>query len=289
MAATDPLFLDIPFAPEPHRLAYHRWGDENSEHTVLCVHGLSRNSRDFDFLAEALAERYHVIAPDMPGRGDSDWFMHPANYNYQTYLTDLQYLLHALEISRVHWIGTSMGGILGMMMAGARPGLIESLLLNDVGCIVAKEGLKRILSYVGIKMQFDSLPEAQAALRTVCAPFGIREEKHWQHLFTHSIRQAQNGSAHFTYDPMIAAAILSVPDIGLVQDVNLWPLWEAVKPIPTLVIRGAESDILRKQTALEMQAAHPNLTLHEVPATGHAPALMDAGEIEFIQRWLIER
>lgn len=284
--APDSLFLDVPFAPEPHRLTYYRWGNPKAAQTVICVHGLTRNGRDFDFLAEALAEHYQVIAPDMPGRGESDWLATPALYNYQTYLFDLQCLVYALELPNVHWVGTSMGGILGMMMSGAMPGLLTSLVLNDVGCVVAKQGLKRILSYAGIKMHFASRAEAEAALKNVCAPFGITEEKHWQHLFAHSLYETEDGKAHLAYDPAIATGV-AVADPSLVQDVNLWPLWETVKPIPTLLIRGETSDILTRETALEMKNTHPRLTLHEIKGAGHAPALMDAAQITTIKEWLL--
>lgn len=283
MAAADTLFLDVPFVPEPHRLNYRRWGDPQAEETVLCLHGLTRNAHDFDFLAEALAADYQVIAPDLPGRGDSDWFLSPALYNYQTYLFDMQCLIYALELPRVHWVGTSLGGIVGMMIAGAMPGMMRSLVLNDIGCVVSSAGLKRILSYAGIKMHFDSRAEAESVMRNVCAPFGIREESHWRHLLAHSIRETEDGKAHFIYDPAIAT---SIPLEDFVQDINLWALWEPVKAVPTLLIRGESSDILTRETAMAMQAAHPNLALHEVEGAGHAPALMDAGQIAAIKEWL---
>lgn len=279
----DALFLDVPFAPEPHRLTYRRFGNPQAKETVLCVHGLTRNAHDFDFLAEALNADYQVICPDMPGRGDSDWLMTPALYNYQTYLFDLQCLVYALELPRLHWVGTSMGGILGMMMAGAMPGLLTSLTLNDVGCVVSAAGLKRILSYAGIKMHFGSRVEAETALRAVCAPFGIGEEAHWRHLLAHSIRDTEDGAAHFIYDPAIATGI---PMESFVQDINLWGLWEPVKAIPTLLIRGETSDILTRETALAMQAAHPDLALHEIKDAGHAPALMDAAQITMVREFI---
>ncbi len=284
MAETELFFVDIPLAGAPHRLAGYRWGKEHSE-IVLCVHGLSRNAHDFDFLCNALQDKYQLLCPDMPGRGNSEW-LNPAFYNYQTYLFDLQCLLHAEGITRVHWIGTSMGGILGMMAAGAMPGMIQSLVLNDVGCVVAKEGLRRILSYVGTDMRFNSRAEAEATLRRICASFGIQDESHWQHVFTHSIRQASDGKFEYTYDPNITAGLV-VED--MVQDINLWPLWEPVKLIPTLLIRGAESDILTKETTEMMVLTHPDLVVHEVAHTGHAPMLMAAEQINLIREWLKEK
>lgn len=283
--AAELLNIDIPLAGQPHRLVCYRHGSPHME-AVLCVHGLTRNGRDFDFLASALQRNYQVLCPDMPGRGKSDR-LSPLYYNYQTYLFDLQCLLTSLGISRLHWIGTSMGGILGMMMAGAMPGLIASLVLNDVGCIVAAAGLKRILSYAGSTMEFPSRSDAEAALRDIFIPFGIREEAHWRHIFTHSIEDLLSGGARFAYDPAIAAGLGADP--ALAQDINLWPLWEAVKSIPTLLIRGAESDILTPETARQMQQNHPCLSLHEVASTGHAPMLMEPEQIAVIEAWLSER
>lgn len=268
-------FLDIPYEPEPHRLAYSECG--GGEETVLCVHGLTRNARDFDFLAEALADDFRIISVDMPGRGDSGWLKDGSLYNYQTYIFDIHYLLRRLNLSRVHWVGTSMGGIIGMMMAGT--GMIRSLVLNDVGCTIAREGLMRILSYAGQRMEFATRAEAEAETRKICAPFGITEEKHWQHLFKYGLRENR-----FAYDPAI---INGLPKQEVVEDIDLWPLWDAVKKIPTLLIRGERSDILRWETAREMEKTHPNLTFYEAANAGHAPALMADAQIAVLKEWLL--
>jgi pimeloyl-ACP methyl ester carboxylesterase len=280
------LTFDIPSSPQlftsSHRLTCYQWGDAHAKDTVMCVHGLTRNGRDFDFLAEALAKDFRVLAPDMPGRGKSEWLANPAGYSYPAYVADMQYMLAALKLSRVHWIGTSMGGIIGMMMANAIPGLLSSLVLNDVGCVVSAAGLKRIMSYAGIKMQFPSRTEGEATLRKICQPFGIRDERHWQHLFEYSLESAPDGGVRLAYDPNIAAAIPMAEPV----DIHLWGLWPTVIQIPTLLIRGVDSDILSPDTAWAMQAQHPRLTFYEVPEAGHAPALMADAQTHYVRQWL---
>jgi pimeloyl-ACP methyl ester carboxylesterase len=269
-----------PATLQSHTLSYLKWG--NAPDVVLCVHGLTRHARDFDFLAQALSEKYTVICPDMPGRGQSEWLREATDYNYATYLADIFYLLDSLNIKTAHWIGTSMGGIIAMMAAGLRPALIKSLVLNDVGCLIPAASLERILSYAGVKMQFANRQEAEQHLRVICKPFGITSEEHWQHLFTYTLRNLPDGTCSLHYDPNIITPLKTAE----VKDVNLWPFWEAVKPIPTMLIRGAQSDLLLAETAQQMKSIHPNLTLHDIQNAGHAPALMSQGEISLIRSWL---
>jgi len=280
------LTFTLPTSGQPesrHRMTCHQWGDPNARRTLLCVHGLTRNGRDFDVLAQAICGEYRVLCPDMPGRGDSEWLKEPQGYNYPAYAADIFYMLDALNITRLDWLGTSMGGILGMMAANLRPGLIGALALNDIGCIVSAAGLARILAYAGSSPVFHSRAEAEAALRERCAPFGIREEAHWQQLFAHSFQELPDGTLRFACDPAILASL--PPDSGS-KDIDLWPLWEKVREIPVLLLRGAQSDLLSHDTALAMQTRHPALTLHEIPETGHAPALMAQEQIEMVKQWL---
>jgi pimeloyl-ACP methyl ester carboxylesterase len=282
------LTFDVPgveaICTSPHRLVCFEWGDERAPKTIICAHGLTRNARDFDFLAAALAAGgYRVLAPDMPGRGKSEWLKNPAAYSYATYVSDMQFMLASLKLTRVHWLGTSMGGIIGMMLANAMPGMLQSLTLNDIGTLVSSAGLSRILSYAGVKMQFENRAEAEATLRKICQPFAISSELHWQHLFTHSLVDMPDGTVRFAYDPAIVGTLPRQDDI---KDIDLWGLWEAVKKLPVLLIRGAQSDILTRETAQAMQAQHPALTLYEVPNAGHAPALMSDIEIARIRQWL---
>lgn len=282
------LFFDVPLAGAEgtHRMAVYEWGNARSNSgTVFCVHGLTRNGRDFDVLANALSENYRVLSVDMAGRGKSEWLSDTAGYNYGSYAADINYLASQLQLSGVHWIGTSMGGILGMMLANSSPKLFKTLTLNDVGCLIPAAGLNRIMQYVGARSNFKTRELAEAELRNRCAPYGINSEEHWQDLFSHSIEETANGEFRLAYDPTIGKSLNANPGEP-VQDVNLWPFWEAVKKIPTLLIHGAQSDILTHQTAIEMEKTHPDFNLLEIDGVGHAPALMDAVQIEVIRKWL---
>jgi len=279
------LIFNAPNAGQPestHRLACWQWGDANASRTLLCVHGVTRNGRDFDFLARALCNDYRILCPDMPGRGQSEWLKDIKAYNNATYAADILYVLDQLKITRTDWVGTSMGGIIAMLVANMRPGLIGRLVLNDIGCIVSAAGLKRILAYAGTPEIFSTRAEAEAALRERFTTFGIKSEAHWQQLFAHSFQETAGG-IRFACDPAVIASIS--PD-DLAEDIDLWPLWQAVTAIPVLLVRGEESDILSRQTALNMQSRHPRLTLREISHTGHAPALMEDAQITMISDWL---
>jgi len=285
MLGAEPEFLqfDVPGVSGSHKLACTRWGNHNARHTVLCVHGLTRNGRDFDYLARALAEDYQVLCPDMAGRGKSQFLPDASGYNNASYVSDVVFMLAALGITHVHWIGTSMGGIMGMMAANSNPGLIDALVLNDIGALIPASGLARIRDIADFKTSFDTKEEAEAVFRKRCEHFGIREEAQWQQLLAYGIEN-RNGQFAFTYDPAIFSIGFS-KDAPL-ADVNLWPLWQAVTGIPVLLIRGMQSDILLHETAVEMQSRHPRLTFYEIADTGHAPALMDAKQIALIQNWI---
>lgn len=263
-----------------HRLACYQWGNPSSP-AVFCLHGLTRNGRDFDYLAEALSHDFFVIAPDMAGRGLSDTLQNPALYAYPTYVADCAALISQLGISKLHWVGTSMGGIVGMMMA-ALPGLMRTLTLNDVGCLIPASGLKRIFSYAGAKTSFTSRAEAENTLRKNAATFGIKTVEQWQHFFDITIVE-KGGIFTLACDPAITA---NFPKFEEVKDVNLWGFWEAMTKLPMLVVHGERSDILPKEIAQEMKAKHLDLTLYEVPGAGHAPALMDEKDTSFIHGWL---
>lgn len=278
-------FFDVPVlgANGTHRLAVHEWGKESAGETIFCVHGLTRNARDFDILAIALAEAdYRVLCLDVAGRGESQWLADPSHYSYPDYVSDILSLIPQIGLKKVHYIGTSMGGIIGMMLSNSAPQFIGTLTLNDVGCTIPAAGMRRIGEYVG-KNIFASRQEAEEALRARCCAYGITEEAHWQHYFTHGIEEANSSHFRFRYDPAIAVKIASLnPD----EDINLWPLWEGVKAKPTLLIHGEESDILTEETARQMQQSHPDLTLLEVPDVGHAPHLADATQINAIKTFV---
>ncbi|MDE3015976.1 MAG: alpha/beta hydrolase [Pseudomonadota bacterium] len=280
------LSFNVPNAAQPrltHRLACWQWGNPDAAQTILCVHGLTRNGRDFDTLAEALSKDYRVLCPDMPGRGKSEWLVDPTGYNNAAYVAGILFMLGQLGITQIHWIGTSMGGILGLLAANTAPGLIRALVLNDVGCLIPAAALTRILSYAKVSNSFSTRAEAEAALRFRCAPFGVPDEAHWQLLFEHGI-EPDGGGFRLTCDPAMFA--MGPPADQPMQDVNLWGLWPAVTAVPMLLIRGTESDILPRGVALQMQASHPRFTFREIAGTGHAPALMTPEQVEMVREWL---
>ena len=265
-----------------HRLAYWEWPGPKGARTVLCVHGLTRNGRDFDALAEALSATCRVVCPDMPGRGKSDWLKDPADYDYPVYLADMAALIARLDVDAVDWVGTSMGGLVGMRLA-AQPGApVRRFVINDIGPLIAKEGLARIASYVGQDPSFRGIGELEAALRVVAATFGPLSDAEWRHLATHGARTKPDGSLGLAYDPHIGDAFRTAPT----EDVDLWAIWDAVR-CPTLVIRGADSDLLRRADAEAMTRRGPRARLAEFPGIGHAPALMARDQIAAISDFLL--
>jgi pimeloyl-ACP methyl ester carboxylesterase len=267
-----------------HALAYHEWPARDGSRVLVCVHGLTRNAMDFAVLAPALADGRRVIAVDLPGRGQSDWLKDPADYNYSTYVADLTGLLDHLGTGELDWVGTSLGGILGMMMAGLFPGRIGRLVLNDIGGAIPAAGLRRILAYAGGPLDFASRAEAERALRVNFAPFGIRSEASWQCLFSSSLVEEKDGRTRIAYDPAIVAPLSSPDDV---KDIDLWEVWEKVQ-CPTLILRGAESDILTRETAQRMREGKSGVTLVELSGIGHAPSLMEPDQIAPVVRWLRE-
>ncbi len=281
--------MAVPEVAEEHRFTYWYWGNPAMTDlpALLCVHGLTRNGRDFDFLAREMADQYQVLCPDMPGRGKSDWLASPQNYNYDTYLADVIALLDSRKIKQVDWLGTSMGGILGMRVAAERPALIHKLVLNDIGAVIPLAGLKRINDYVGFNTMFSDRAEAETYLKQIHASFGITQEEHWQHLTEYSFTQLSNGEFQLAYDPGILDPLRDpAKKLTLEADTQLWPWWDAVQ-CPVLVIRGENSDILLPETVDEMVVRRPNTAVLTIPQVGHAPSLMEPNHIQFIKDWLI--
>jgi pimeloyl-ACP methyl ester carboxylesterase len=265
-----------------HNVIYYAWGNPAGR-TVVCVHGLTRNGRDFDVLANALAEKgYYVICPDVAGRGKSEHFPIASWYNNPVYAKDLLYLLTSIGRLNVDWIGTSMGGLIALLVANFAPGVIGKLILNDIGCVVSSDALKRIGTYVSASNKFESYALAEDALRARTASYAIPEQ-YWQEFASHSIDRKENGGAQLAYDPAISGAM---PPENEIKDIEMWPLWEAVKAIPTLLIHGRHSDILSGATVKQMKATHPMFSYFEVTNAGHAPALMSDAEIDKILAFL---
>ena len=250
---------------------------------LVCVHGLTRNGRDFDDLARALAPHYRVVCPDVAGRGRSGWLAVKDDYQLPTYVADMITLIARLDVETVHWVGTSMGGLIGMIIASMPDSPIRRLVLNDVGPVVTAASLKRIGQYVGNAPVFPSYEAGESYIREVSAPFGRLTDAQWRHLSETSLKEVDGGWA-MRYDPGIGEPFRKTP---ILADVNLWPIYEAIS-CPTLVMRGAESDLLLHDTAAQMTTRGPKARLVEVPDVGHAPTLMNAHQIAPIRDFLLE-
>jgi len=265
-----------------HRIAYTEWGAGGTKPTLVCAHGMTRNSRDFDGLAAAMEDRYRVASMDVVGRGASDWLADYSGYGYAQYLADAAALLARLDVEAVDWVGTSMGGLMGMMLA-ARPGNpIRKLVINDIGPFIPKAFLGRIRNYVGTDPHFADIGALEAYLRKTHATFGPMRDEQWRQLAEHSARRLEGGGYGLAYDPGIAKAAFS-PDGP--SDVELWDIWEQVT-CPVLVLRGAESDLLLPETVERMKASGPGCEAVDIAGCGHAPSLMPADQIAIVRDWL---
>lgn len=262
-----------------HTLAWTEWGPEDGA-PVICCHGLTRSGRDFDILAQALAESgRRVLCPDLPGRGASEWLAEPMLYTPPSYAVALAHLLARLD-QPVDWVGTSLGGICGMIVAAAAGHPIRRLVLNDIGSRVPSSAADRIAAYIRLPLAFADLAALEAHLRQVHAPFGKLTDAQWRHLAETSLRCLPDGRLALHYDPGLAAPF----EVSATGPVDLSVLWSRVA-VPTLVLRGAESDILDAETAAEM-ALRPGVQLVVLPGIGHAPALMDPVQIEIVAGFL---
>ena len=267
-----------------HRMAYTEWGDRQNPRVLVCVHGLTRNGRDFDALAEAMSAHYRVICPDVVGRGQSSRLRDPAGYGVPQYLADMVTLIARLGVDRVDWVGTSMGGLIGMALAAQEGTPIGKMLLNDVGPLITLDSLKRIAAYVGMDPTWPTFDEALAYVKLISAPFGPLTEAQWWHLTETSVAQRTDGRWGFLYDPQIAASFkASFAD----QDINLWPFYGLIK-CPTLVMRGAESDLLTRKTWRQMGECGPRAKLVEVPGVGHAPMFLNDEQISIARDFLLQ-
>lgn len=267
-----------------HRLHYTDWGDPQNPRVVICVHGLTRNCRDFDALAMALENRMRVVSVDIAGRGRSDWLPNKEDYSYPQYMADMTALIARVTAhgaSDIAWVGTSMGGMLGMLLA-ARPNTpIRRLVLNDVGTVIPKASMERIGAYVGRDPRFASLAEVEQYVRTVSAPFGPLSDAQWKHLTEHNTKRHDDGRWGMNYDPDVALPFRKAQ----AQDIVLWNYFDAVK-CPTLLLRGAQSDLLLHETAVEMTTRGPKPQLVEFAGIGHAPMLMAGDQIAAVSEFL---
>ena len=264
-----------------HHLNYYQWGDADNPRVVICVHGLTRNGRDFDELARALSSEYRVLCPDVPGRGKSEWLPHKEDYSYPVYCADMAALIARSGAQSVDWVGTSMGGLIGMLLAAQPNSPIRKLVMNDVGPFIPKASLERMATYVGKPVSYDSFDAFEQYIRTVSASFGPLTDAQWRHLAQTTAIRKEDGRWGTNYDPAI-----SLPFAGPIADVVLWPFWDQVRA-PTLVLRGKESDLLLGETARDMVTRGPKAKLVEFAGIGHAPMLMAADQINVVRQFLI--
>lgn len=266
-----------------HRLAYWEWGPREAERTLVCVHGLTRQGRDFDILARAFARQgWRVVCPDLVGRGQSGWLTQPAGYTLVQYGADMNALLARLDVEEVDWLGNSLGGLVGMMLAAQPETPIRRLVLNDIGPFIPGTALRRLGLYLNAPPpRFVDLAAAERYVRTTLAPFGQLNDDQWRHLTEHSIRPDGKGGLLRHHDPEIAEAYRP----WRLGSIAMWYLWDEVR-CPVLLLRGADSDLLPDYTAREMTRRGPRAELIEFEGIGHLPALMTQDQIQPVLNFL---
>lgn len=264
-----------------HSLAYTDWGDIENPDILICSHGLTRNKHDFDALAKKLSIKRRVVCFDLPGRGESSWLNNKLAYDYNQYTIDALMIIARTGVNKVSWLGTSMGGLLGMALASLENSPIKQLILNDVGPFIPKSALMRIADYVGNPPCFDTTSELDKYIRTIYAGFGELTNEQWEHIVRYGQRVLDSGQFTLNYDPGIAQAFKSKP----LEDIDLWPVWNNIQQ-RTLVIHGMNSDLLERSTTKKMIETHVKSELLEIQNTAHSPALMNNTDINAIERWL---
>ncbi|OYT94128.1 MAG: alpha/beta hydrolase [Burkholderiales bacterium PBB3] len=307
-------YVQCPDASGSHRMAYWEWGDVAAGHVIVCAHGLSRQGRDFDVLAQALVEKaggkVRVVCPDVVGRGQSDWLKDPALYQVPTYAADMLAMLAQLKPTTLDWLGTSMGGLIGIGVCNALAAaaaqraaaatdsgaaqsapavVVRKLVLNDVGPVIQWESIVRIGTYLGRNMAFDSLQAAADAMWAISTSFGPHTPAQWLELSSHMVKPRSDGQpgVRLHYDPDIAVGVRAVTAEGAAQgEAMLWYLYDAISA-PTLLLRGADSDLLAPATALQMTQRGPKAQLVEFAGVGHAPTLIAADQVDAVASFLL--
>ena len=271
-----------------HQMHYTEWGQRANPRIVICVHGLTRNCRDFDALAQSLETEFRVVCPDVVGRGQSEWLADKQHYGLPQYLADINTLLARLTADAEHatereilWVGTSMGGMIGMLLASLARTPVRKLVLNDVGTLIPKGALERIGKYVGLSPTFNTLADANAYVRYVSASFGPHTDAQWDHLTRYNAKQNADGTWAMNYDPGIAAPFQQGP----LNDIELWNDYDHIT-CPTLLLRGANSDLLLQDTAQAMTQRGPKARLVELAGIGHAPMLQADDQINIVREFL---
>jgi pimeloyl-ACP methyl ester carboxylesterase len=282
-------------------MAYWQWGDAAAGHTVVCVHGLSRQGRDFDVLAQALVARsaqpLRVVCPDVAGRGRSDWLQDPMGYQIPHYVGDMVALLAQLHaqapIATMDWVGTSMGGVIGIGVAGTPnlplPALVRRMVLNDIGPAVQWQALVRIGTFLGQAGRFASVQQAADAIWAISSSFGPHTPQQWLALSQAMVKPLEGGGYTLHYDPAIALPFRAVTEASAAQgQAALWQLYDQLR-CETLLLRGADSDLLSRETAAAMMARGPQARLVEFEGVGHAPTLIAGDQVEAVASFLLQQ
>ncbi len=270
-----------------HRMAYWEWGDAANPRVLVCVHGLSRQGRDFDTLAQVMCTDYRVVCPDVVGRGRSAWLTDARGYQVPAYVSDMMTLLARVNAETVHWVGTSMGGLIGLGLASLERSPISRLVLNDVGPTIEYKALVRIGGYLSRPLRWKSLDEAADYLQTISAGFGPHSRAQWLALSLPML-VADGDAFKLHYDPAIATPFKAVtPEIAAAGEAMAWAAFDAIR-CPTLLLRGADSDLLSRSTAQAMTARGPKAQVIEFAGVGHAPTLVATDQVDAVRAFLLE-
>ncbi|MFA9217803.1 MAG: alpha/beta fold hydrolase [Sphingomonadaceae bacterium] len=275
-----------------HQMSYKEWGAADNPNVLLCVHGVTRVGDDFDNLARALSDHYRVICPDIVGRGRSGWLKNPQLYRLPQYVADIVTLLARVldnEHQQVDWLGTSMGGLIGLGLASLPGNPVRKLILNDIGPVLDPTALQRIGDYIGQDLRFPDFDMAARFIREVSQPFGPHSDAEWHKMASDVLRQDKDGQWIRHYDMGLALPFRSAtPESAAADEAMLWAAYDAIR-CPTLLIRGAESDLLSTATAAAMTQRGPRATLVEIPGVGHAPTLLHDDQIAIVRQFLLNQ
>ena len=298
---SDPVldFVQCPDAQGTHRMAYWSWGHPAATHVVMCVHGLTRQGRDFDVLAQALVASaqaanlppIRVVCPDVVGRGKSDWLQDPAGYQFAQYAADMVVLLQTLNaqhpIEKLDWVGTSMGGVIGMLMAARpMPLPVHRLVLNDIGPVVSWSSILNMKNYVGKVGKFETVQDAAKAMWEISKSFGPHTPEEWLALSKPMVRTLEDGSFCLHYDPAIGVPLrATTQEQAEAGEATLWQIYDALQ-CQTLLVHGAESELLPLSAVMQMQQRGPRAQVASIAGVGHAPTLIHADQIDVVRQFL---
>ena len=270
-----------------HNMAYKEWGDPKNPAVLLCVHGVTRVSDDFDALAAVMSDRYRVICPDVVGRGRSSWLANPLGYQLPQYVSDMVTLIARLDVAQIDWFGTSMGGLIGMGVAALKDNPIRKMLLNDIGPTINYAALMRIAEYMGKEVRFPTFEAGVDYIRTIAAPFGPHSDEQWNKLAGDVLRQQKDGQWSRHYDPAISQAFSTFTEENAAQsEAALWAIYDSIQ-CPVLLVRGSESDLLSRETADLMTQRGPRAALTELAGIGHTPTFMQPEQIALARDFFI--